>query len=112
VALNDTKNTLFRDHPGAVGSWRCLALVRWHFVNALVLRSAGAKRSKNMWHAPDTILVGHENVVVLPSESIRFVQIFDMAINPRGLAGSVIPQESEIARALLSDQNVAVGQDE
>ena len=85
---------------------------RGHFVNALVLLSAGAKHSKNMWHAPDTILVGHENVVVLPSESIRSVQIFDMAINPRGLAGSVIPQESEIARALLSDQNVAVGQDE
>ncbi|MGC1994173.1 MAG: hypothetical protein WA704_09530, partial [Pseudolabrys sp.] len=69
----------------------------WHFVNALVLRSAGAKRSKNMWHAPDTILVGHENVVVLPSESIT---------------GSVIPLESEIARALLSDQKVAVGQGE
>src|SRR5277367_2100003 len=35
-----------------------------------------------------------------------------MAINPGGLAGSVIPQEREIARALLSNQNVAVGQHE
>ena len=112
MALNDTKNTLFRDHLGAVGSWRCLALIRWYFVNALVLRSAGAKRSKNMWHAPDTVLVGHENVVFLPGESIRFVQILDMAIDPGGFAGSVIAQEREIASALLSNQNVAVGQDE
>ena len=65
-----------------------------------------------MWHAPDAILVGHENVVVLPGESIRFVQILDMAIDPCRLSGAVIPQESEIAGALLSDQNVAVGQDE
>ena len=57
-------------------------------------------------------MVGHKNVVVLPGEPIRFVQILDMAINPSGFAGSVISQESEITRALLSDQNVAVGQDE
>jgi hypothetical protein len=57
-------------------------------------------------------LVGYKNAVVLPSETIRLVQVLDVAINPNGLAAAFIAQESEITSALLSDQNVAVGQDE
>jgi hypothetical protein len=65
-----------------------------------------------MWHSPDAVLIGHKNTVVLPGETIRFVQILDVTVNPDSFACAVIPQESEITGALLSDQNVAVGQDE
>src|SRR5262245_2493505 len=112
VTLNDAEYALLRDHLGAVGAWCRLALIGRDFINAFVLRSASAKRSNDVWHAPDAILVGDKNVIISPSESIRSVQVLNVAVDPCGVSAAVIPQKGQVSCALFSDQNVAVGQDE
>jgi len=43
-----------------------------------------------MRHAPDAVLVGDKNTVVLPGETIRFVQVLDVTVNPDSFACAVI----------------------
>src|SRR5262249_59910977 len=97
---------------GAIGARCRLAFLGRHFINTLGLTSAGAERAEDVRHAPDSILVSHEDVVLPPRESVRPVQIFDVTVDPPSVPGAVVPQQSEISGALFSNQNIAIGQNE
>src|SRR5262245_17631496 len=111
MTLNDTKDTFFGDHFGAVSTGRRLALVRRHLVEAFVLRSAGTKRTNDVRHTPDSILVRYKNVIVVPSQPVRFVQVLNMAAYPCSPSAAIVSQKCQISNTLLGDQDVTVGQD-
>ena len=92
VALNDAKNTLFRDHLGTVGPRCWLTFGRRYLIDVLCLRVASAKSAEIVRHAPDAVLVGHKDVVVPPSQTIGFVEVLDMTVNPTGVPAAIIPQ--------------------
>jgi hypothetical protein len=43
-------------------------------------------------HAPDAVLVGHQDVVAPERKAIRLVEILDMAIDPLGATLAVVAQ--------------------
>jgi hypothetical protein len=92
VALNDAKDTLFRDHLSTVGPRCRLTFLRRYLIDALCLTAASAKSAETVWHAPDAILIGHKNVVVPPSQAVGFVEVLDVAVNPGGVPAAIIAQ--------------------
>src|SRR6516225_12074264 len=81
VALDDAKYTLFRNHLSTVGPGCRLAFVRRYLIDALCLTAASAKSAEIVWHAPDAVLIGHKDVVVLPSQAVGFVEVLDVTVN-------------------------------
>jgi hypothetical protein len=65
-----------------------------------------------MRHAPDRVLVGHQDMVVAPREAIGAIEILDVAIDPRCRAVALVAQERQVAGALLGDEHVSVRQHE
>ena len=64
-------------------------------------------------NAPDPLLVGYEEVVVPPGEPIRPLEALGVAFDPLGATIAVtVAQQREIARHLLGDDHVPVGEDE
>ena len=106
VTLDDAEDALFRDHlrHRRLGS-PCAHPAAPH-------QRACAPVCRPDVDAPDAVLVGYQHVVVsCPGETIRFVQILDVAIRCR-LSVAIVAQQREVTGALLGDQNIAVGQDE
>ena len=65
-----------------------------------------------MRHPPYAVLVGDKKVVALPREAVGPVEVFDVAIDPLGVALAVVAQKRDVARTLLGHQHVAVGEHE
>src|SRR5262245_36204123 len=112
VALNDAKNTLFRDHLRTVGPRCRLTFLRRYLIDALCLTAASTKSAEIVWHAPDAVLIGHKDVVVPPSEPVGLVEVLDVTINPYGVPAAILAQSCEVTGALFGHQDVAVGQNE
>ena len=111
MALRDAEDTFLGHHLGAVGAGHRLALVGRQLIGALRRGGpAGTQSADDMRHPPDAILVGDQQIIVLPGKAIGPVQILDMAIDPLGVALAVITQQGQVARALLGNQHIAVGQ--
>src|SRR5437660_12064253 len=101
VALDDAEHALLGDHLGAVGAGSRLAGFRRHLIDALLLGPACAKRAERVRHAPDAVLVRHQDVVAPPGEAIGPVEVLDVAIDPSGAPLAFVAQEREVARTLL-----------
>ena len=113
MANGDAEDALFGQHLRPIGAGHRLALIGRHLVDALRRhRAAGAECADIVGHAPDAVLVGHQETVVAPGEAIGPVEVLDMAIDPFGPAFSVVAQQRQIARTLLGHQHVAIGQHE
>jgi hypothetical protein len=54
-------------------------------IDALCLTAASAKSAEIVWHAPDAVLIGHKDVIVPPSQAVRFVEVLDVTVNPGGV---------------------------
>jgi hypothetical protein len=65
-----------------------------------------------MRHPPDAVLVGHQEFVAPPGQTIGPVEVLDMAVDPFGATLAVIAQQGQVAGALLGDQDIAIGQHE
>jgi hypothetical protein len=90
-----------------------ITFVRGHLIDFLLLDAAGAQRTKLVWHPPDAILVGHQHVAVPPGETVRPIEIFDVALNEIGApAAACGTQQGQIAGALLGHQHVAIREHE
>ena len=61
-------------------------------IDALCLTAAGAKSAEIVWHAPDAVLIGHKDVVVPPSQTVGFVEVLDVTVNPCGVPAAIIAQ--------------------
>jgi len=92
VALNDAKYTLFRDHLSTVGPRCRLTFVRRYLIDALCLTAASAKGAEIVWHAPDAVLIGNKDVVVPPSQTVGFVEVLDVTVNPCSVPAAIIAQ--------------------
>ena len=113
MALRDAEHSLLGDQLRAVGAGHRLALVGWQLVGALRRgRPTGAQRADDVRHPPDAVLVGDQQIIVLPGEAVRPVQILHMAVDPLGVPLAVITQQGQVAPALLGNQHIAVGQDQ
>ena len=109
MTLNEAEYAFLRDHLGAIGAGHRPSFLRRHLINAQRFAPPGAERAENLRHAPDTVLVGYQDVAVPPSESVGSVQILDVAFDPLRTSAAVIAQQRQIAGFLFGDQDVAVG---
>ena len=113
MALRNAEHALLGDQLGAVGAGHRLALVGRQLVGSLRRGGpTGAQRADDVRHPPDAVLVGDQQIIVLPGEAVRPVQILDMAADPLGAPLAVITQQGQVAPALLGNQHIAVGQDQ
>src|SRR5262249_29951202 len=110
VTLDDAEDALFGDHLGTVGARNRLAFLGRHLIDALLLAAAGAQGTEDVGNLPDAILIDDKHVAVAPRQTIRPVQIFDVAIDPLCSSSSIVSKEGEISSALFRDQYVSVGQ--
>ena len=103
MALNNPEHALLGDHPLAHDGRGRLALPGRHIGYANILRAgSGTQGTEPMRHLPNAILVGDQHKAIPPSKPIGAVEALGMALNPVGLAVTVIvTKEREVAFALL-----------
>ena len=85
---------------------------RW-FVGALCRdRAARTVRPDHVRHLPDAILIGDQQVVILPGDPVRLVEILDVAVDPFHMALAIVTQQGDVAGTLLNHQHIAVREHE
>jgi hypothetical protein len=113
MALDEAEGAFLRHERLPVGLLRGLALRGRHLPDGLLHAVPGAHVAELVGHAPDPLLVGDEEVVVPPGEPIRRLEAFGVALDPLGAAIAVtVAQQRQVARHLLGDDHVPVGQNE
>ena len=65
-----------------------------------------------MRHLPDAVLIGDQQVVTLPGDAVRLVEILDMAVDPFHMALAIVTQQRDVADTLLNHQHIAVREHE
>ena len=65
-----------------------------------------------MRHLPDAVLIRDQQVVILPGDPIRLVEILDVAIDPFHMALAIVAQQRDVADTLLNHQHIAIRKDE
>jgi len=110
---NDAEHALLRDHFLAIGRRHGLALLRRHIRDLRLIRATRAQRAADMRHAPDAVLIRHENKAVAIGKPVRRLEVVGKAFNEVHLPIAVlVPQQREISRLLLRDDDVVVGKHE
>jgi len=64
------------------------------------------------WTPPSKGEVGDQELVAPQRETVRPVEVLDVAVDPLGVPLAVVAQQSEITGALLGNQDVAIGEHE
>ena len=71
MALRDAEHALLRDYLGAIRPGDRLAVLGRYLIDAQVLAATRAQRAKNVRYAPNAVLIGDENVIALPGQTVR-----------------------------------------
>src|SRR5262245_21697989 len=103
MTLDDAEDAHLGNHLGSVSALNRLAFLGRHLLDALLLTAARAQSTDDVGHLPDAILIRDKHVALSPRQSIRPVQIFDVAIDPLCLSFSIGSKQSEIPSALFRD---------
>src|SRR5262245_22269833 len=112
MPLHDPEDAPLRDKLGTIGTGNGGSLLRRQLVGALGRYwAARAEGTDDMGHPPDAVLIGNQQTVVLPCQSVGPVQILDMPTDPLGAPRAIVAQQREVTSALLGDQDVTVRQD-
>jgi hypothetical protein len=92
MALDDTEHALRGDHFCAIRAVDRLSLVRRHLIDTQRFATSRAQGAKIVRHAPDAVLIGHQDIIVAPGKTVRPIEILDVPINPCRVPAAVAAQ--------------------